>query len=42
MSSSPSESADGTFALQRANQDGGDATGPTLKQGSWMRAAAVG
>jgi len=31
-------SADGTFALQWANQDGGGGTGPTLKKGSWMRA----
>jgi len=30
-------SADGTFGLQWANQDGGGATGPTLKKGSWMR-----
>jgi hypothetical protein len=33
--------ADGTFALQWANQDGGGATGPTLKKGSWMRVAVV-
>jgi len=32
MNASPSESADGTFALQRATADGGDATGPTLKK----------
>ena len=35
-------SADGTFALRWANQDGGGATGPTLKKGSWMRMAAIG
>jgi hypothetical protein len=35
-------STDGTFALQWANQDGGDATGPTLLKGSWMRVAGVG
>ncbi len=35
-------SADGTFALQWANQGGGGATGPTLKKGSWMRVRAVG
>jgi hypothetical protein len=34
-------SADGPFALQWANHDGGDATGPTLKKGSWMRISAV-
>jgi hypothetical protein len=34
-------SADGTFALQWANQDSGDATGPTLKKGSWMRMAVL-
>jgi hypothetical protein len=34
-------SADGTFALQWANKAGGGATGPTLKKGSWMRAAVV-
>jgi len=33
--------ADGTFALQWANQDGGGATGPTLKKGSWMTRAVV-
>ncbi len=32
-------SADGAFALQWADQDGGGATGPTLKKGSWMRVA---
>jgi hypothetical protein len=35
-------SADGTFALQWANQNSGGAAGPTLKKGSWMRVAAVG
>lgn len=35
-------SADGTFALRWANQDGGGATGPALKKGSWMRVAVVG
>ena len=39
---SPIVSADGTFALQWANQTGGGATGPTLKKGSWMRMAVVG
>ena len=34
--------ADGTFALQWANQAGGGGTGPTLEKGSWMRVAVVG
>jgi len=34
-------SADGSFALQWANQDDGDATGPTLLKGSWMRASMI-
>lgn len=34
-------SADGTFALRWANQDGGGATGPTLKKGSWIRVTII-
>jgi hypothetical protein len=34
-------SADGTFTLRWSNQDGGGATGPTLKKGSWMRATGM-
>ncbi len=34
-------SADGTLALQWANQAGGGATGPTLKKGSWLRLSSL-
>ncbi len=35
-------SADGSLALRWAKETGGDATGPTLKKGSWVRGAVVG